>query len=263
VPRYWELARDFETRDDAVRELVLDPLGVLHREPERLILDEVKEVARTASVLALIGAGCHRLSEIAGRIGVPATSLTRVMAGLVDLGFVRRDIPFGEDRARSKRGLYRLADPFLRFYFRCVEPARSALAAGRLSEVEASVQKAWPALLALEWEALARESVARTDWFGTRWAGASAWWGNTPEGPIEIDLIASAVGDPSRVLVGEVKTRATLREIPRLVAELERKAAACPPLKGRRVQPAIWLLEGPATRARHVVGPEQVIRALT
>jgi DNA-binding IclR family transcriptional regulator len=38
------------------------------------------------SLLSLIANGLNRLSEIAGRLGKPATSLTRPLANLIELG---------------------------------------------------------------------------------------------------------------------------------------------------------------------------------
>lgn len=81
-----------------------------------------------------MGSGCHRLSEIAGRLGKPATSLARPLARLLDLGLVRRDLPFGATTRDSKRTAYRLDDPFLRFWFRFVEPNRSRLQARLVAE---------------------------------------------------------------------------------------------------------------------------------
>src|SRR5450759_3307024 len=52
--------------------------------------------------------GCHRLSEIAGRLGKPATSLTRPLVQLVDLGYVRRETPFGENEKSTRRTLYKI-----------------------------------------------------------------------------------------------------------------------------------------------------------
>ena len=37
VPRYWELARDFASLPRAFHALVLDPLGILHGEPQRWV----------------------------------------------------------------------------------------------------------------------------------------------------------------------------------------------------------------------------------
>ena len=58
------------------------------------------------------------------------TSVMRPLAQLCELGYVRRDIPFGEQARNSKLSLYRLDDPFMRFYFRFVLPYQSALAQG-------------------------------------------------------------------------------------------------------------------------------------
>ena len=45
------------------------------------------------------------MSEVAGRMGKPAGSLTRPLANLVELGYVRRETPFGESPRSSKSGL--------------------------------------------------------------------------------------------------------------------------------------------------------------
>jgi AAA+ ATPase superfamily predicted ATPase len=161
VPRYWELAAAELDLQRAVEALVLSPLGVLHDEPRRLLLDDVREVTQPMSLLALIGAGCHRLSEIAGRLGKPATSLARPLAVLIELGLVRRDLPFGASLRDSKRTAYRLADPFLRFWFRFVEPNRSRLEAGLVTGVGLEVTAALPLHVSSVWEDLLRESVPR------------------------------------------------------------------------------------------------------
>ena len=78
-------------------------------------------------MLALVGRGCHRLLEIAARLEKPATSLGRPLQRLLELGLVRRELPFGSSLRDSKRTLYVIADPFLRFWFRFVDPERSRL----------------------------------------------------------------------------------------------------------------------------------------
>lgn len=263
VPRYWELAAEHPDLWLAIERLALDPLGVLHREPERLLLDDMTETARAASILALIGQGCHRLSEIAGRLGVPATSLARPIARLAELGFVERESPFGSAPRSSKRTLYQIADPYLRFWFRFVEPNRSRLGAGQIVPVRREIEEAWAAYLGSAWEDLARRSVGRMEIEARRWKPASRWWGRARGGEsIELDLVAEADGDAGLVLVGEAKLRATDREIPALLAELERKAAACPDLEGCRVLPAVWVLEGARSRRRPpVLTAKEVLRA--
>jgi hypothetical protein len=248
VPRYWELALDEPDREAAIRNLVLDPLGVLHREPERLLLDDVKDVTRATSILALVGRGCHRISEIGARLGQPATSLSRPIAKLVELGLLEREIPFGRSVRDAKRSLYRIADPLLRFWYGFVDPNRSRLAAGQLDAVEAEVQSAWPHHLGSVWEDLSRRSVSTLDVAGRSWHPAARWWGRGIDGTqIELDIVATASDDPTTVLVGEAKLRIDRDEAPRLLADLERRAAACPELSDKNVVACLWSMHAPTS----------------
>ncbi|MBI4860569.1 MAG: ATP-binding protein [Candidatus Riflebacteria bacterium] len=141
VPRYWELAREYGSTTEALRELILDPLGVLHREPERLLLDDMRDVVQAFSVLSLVGVGCHRISELGSRLGRQTTSLSRPLERLIELGLVDRVPPFGTPDRGSGRSEYRISDPFLRFWFRFVEPNRSRLQARQIDAVWTEVRQ--------------------------------------------------------------------------------------------------------------------------
>jgi AAA+ ATPase superfamily predicted ATPase len=263
VPRYWELAAEYRDLRAALEALVLSPLGVLHDEPRRLLLDDVRDTAQPLSVLALIGAGCHRLSEIAERLGKPATSLGRPLATLVELGLVRRDLPFGASLRDSKRTAYRLADPFLRLWFRFVEPNRSRLEAGRAGAVAAELCAALPLHVSGVWEDLARESVVRAPLLGRTWGAAGPWWGpGLDHAPLEIDVVAEAVGG-EELLVGEAKWQERL-DWPREAAALRDKAARLPLGRGRGVRLAIWAKRAPGRLPPGVacVTPADVLRTL-
>jgi AAA+ ATPase superfamily predicted ATPase len=244
VPRYWELAAEHRTLLSALESLVLSPLGVLHDEPRRLLLDDVRETTQPLSVLALIGAGCHRLSEIAGRLGKPATSLARPLATLVELGLVRRDLPFGASLQDSKRTAYRLADPFLRLWFRFVEPNRSRLEAGLAPTVARELSATLSLHVSSVWEDLARESVLRLSCFGKTWGSVGPWWGpGLDRAPLEIDVVAQS-SDKQELLVGEAKWQKRL-DWPREAASLREKAARLPLAQGRSVRLAIWAKRSP------------------
>jgi AAA+ ATPase superfamily predicted ATPase len=208
IPRYWELARDergaIATRIDR---LVLDPLGPLHREPDHILLEEVPSALEVRPVLDAIGGGAHRVSEIAGRMGRPATSLSRPLDRLVGMGLATRELPFGE--SGSKRALYRIADPFFRLWFRVVAPNRGPLATMSPTSRRALLAKHWPGLLGEAWEQLCLDSVSRLG----DWSSASRWWrGNDPEW----DVVAESL-DRTKLLLGEVKLRASQRDLDNLV----------------------------------------------
>jgi AAA+ ATPase superfamily predicted ATPase len=262
VPRYWELARAFQDRRSALRELVLDPLGVLHREPDRLLLDDAQDIARSASLLSLIGRGAHRVSEIGARIGVPATSLSRPLARLMELGLIVRELPFGRSERDTKRTRYRLDDPFLAFWYRFVEPNRSRLEAGLLEIVAEEIEASWPLFLGSAWESIVRTQLPRLVVEGRRFGPASRWWGPaTDKQPMEIDLVAEDLRDPRHVLVGEAKLSATPSSARAALATLAANAARCPELAGRRITCALWVLRARGRLPAGVYGPSSLLQA--
>ncbi len=117
MPRYWELAEQFGWDfDSAVDSLVLDPSGPLHNEPDRLLLEESPPATALRPLLDVIGSGAHRVSEIAARLGRPASSLPRPLSTLVEMSLLLREVPFGSNPRSGKRTLYRIADPFFRLW---------------------------------------------------------------------------------------------------------------------------------------------------
>ncbi len=263
VPRYWELARDHHSTGEAIEALVLDPLGVLHDEPRALLLDDLRDLTQAQSILTLIGAGAHRLSEIAGRLGKPATSLARPLARLNDLGLVRRDVPFGALLKDGKRSAYRIADPFLRLWFAFVEPNRSRLQARLISEVRRQVMQGLSRHVSGIWEDMVRESVPRARYFGKSWGPAAAWWGPGQDGlPMEVDVVAQS-SDGRELLVGEAKWQEHL-DWRREVAALQEKTVRLPLARGKRVRLAIWAKRGAPVGSAGIgrFTPRDVLRAL-
>lgn len=259
VPRYWELAAGYGSLRAALRDLVLSKNGVLHEEPDRLLEDEMRGTSQAVSLLSLIGSGCNRLSEIAGRLGKPAGSLTRPLSHLIELGYVRREIPFGEDLRSSKRTLYRLNDPFLRFHARFVQPQRSLLELGILDAAEGVLQKEFTAYVGGHWEDLARLTVPGVEIGGVRWGTASRWWGaGTDANPVEFDVVAESL-DGGSLLVGEVKWTGERVSPATVAAELRARIARAPFAKGRKVVPALWLRSGRTAEGIEVISPDRVL----
>jgi AAA+ ATPase superfamily predicted ATPase len=240
IPRYWELARDFKTIDAAVKKLILDKDGILHEEPMRLLLDDMRSAAQPYSVLTLIGNGCHRLSEIAGRLGKPANSLARPLITLIDLGYVRREMPFGESLKSTKRTLYKINDPFLNFYFSFILPNKSLLEMGLTEKVYKSIKKDLPKYISAIWEDLARQSVPYLNINGIQWGPACRWWGSGKNNkPFELDIVAESM-DKKYLLIGEAKWE-NKTDIKRFASKLKNSADNLPFIKGRKVIFSYWL----------------------
>ncbi|NJL27995.1 MAG: ATP-binding protein [Thermoanaerobaculia bacterium] len=235
TPRYWELAADHPDLKTAIRELVLSPLGVLYEEPTRLLLDDLRDTTQAASILSVIGQGCHRLSEIAARLGKPATSLTRPLGRLIEMGLIARELPFGNPERTGKRTLYKIVDPFLRFWFRFVEPNRSRLEARLIDAVETEIASRLNHHLGEVWEELARASAPRLEAFGRAWKPAQRFWGAGAGSPAARDRLGGREHGRPRAAGGRGEVVGTGR--PRASAQRARdqgrEPAGCPGEEGR------------------------------
>jgi AAA+ ATPase superfamily predicted ATPase len=261
LPRYWELAADFTDRRAAVDGLVLDPMGALHDEPSRLLLEELPPAIGLRPILDAIGGGAHKVSEIAGRIGSPATSLARSMTRLVDLGLVVRETPFGEPERSTKRALYRLANPFLRLWFALVAPKRAILAQVDRKARLALFDDRSPRLDAESWEELCRAAIPRLGRaLGHEFGPARRYWGGS--GP-EWDVVAETSG--GRVhLLGEVKWSskpASANSLSAAYTQLLQRGV--PPFVKGPVVRALFLPVLPRIRPRSVPADVRLIDAAT
>lgn len=105
IPRYWELRADYKDNETAIEKLLLDNKGFLADEPIRLLRDDMRDTVQASTLLSIIGNGANRLSEIAGRVGKEATQITEPLGKLRELGYIRREVPFGEDEKKAKRDI--------------------------------------------------------------------------------------------------------------------------------------------------------------
>jgi AAA+ ATPase superfamily predicted ATPase len=243
VPRYWELAAERRgSARDRVLALALDPLGPLFAEPDRLLVEETPPAVELRPVLDALGAGAHRLSEIAGRLGRPATSLGHALDRLIGMTLIRREVPYGESARGGKRSLYKIDDPFLRLWFRVVAPNRAALTAGTPASRSAVLDEHWHLLLGQAWEDLCRRGVPTIRGALARrgpWRPPNRYWhGAEPEW----DLVADAL-DGKRVLVGEAWFSVRPATAAMVTREAERLAHRPPPapLRDREVVRALFV----------------------
>jgi len=263
VPRYWELAKEYSNLKQAIISLVLDKDGIFHDEPLRLFLDEMRTANQSLSILTLIGAGCHRLSEIADRLGKKAVNLSRPLANLVDLGYIRRELPFGESLRSTKRTLYKINDPFLNFYFKFLQPNKSLLEFDLIDKVYSDIKTNFSQYVAEIWENLVRESISFSNIGGKSWKPAQRWWGKGINGEqLEIDLIAESI-DEKTLLFGEVKWSSSV-DIEGLFKNLNAKVEQLRFSSGYEVITAIWIksVNSEQYHKKNIFTPKDVLKVL-
>lgn len=210
IPRYWELRNDYGSMDAAIDALLLDPDGALYEEPTRLLRDEMRDTIQASTILSFIGNGASRLSEIASRAEKKATDITPLLKRLRELGFIDKHIPFGDDEKKSKKGIYSVSDPLLRFHYRFVQPYRSALEMGNIAAVMDIFRQHENEYVSRCWEWLCQRYVTGGNIHGILYNTAVGWWGEYYDEQekkyktAELDVVAESL-DKKHLLIGECK----------------------------------------------------------
>lgn len=265
VPRYWELRENRNSLSDALWHNILSINGTLYEEPIKLFQDDVKDIVKTSTIMSYIGSGANRLSEIAARCDEPATNLSRPLKKLIDLGFLEKDVPFGIDEKNAKKSLYKIADPFMAFYYQFVVPNRSFIELGRRLPLEQALAAHFSEYVSMHWEKLCRDAVTGKMVNGIVYGKAKRWWGpvlNEKKEPeqIEIDVMADSL-DKKYLLVGECKWT-NQENGKQLTAELLRKANLLPFAKNYRILPVLFLKYAPKDDVGNAMLPENVVELM-
>jgi AAA+ ATPase superfamily predicted ATPase len=118
VPFYYEL---LEKRGitNPVNDLFFDVAAPLKEEGQNVLRQEFGvSYKKYFSIIEAIGAGVVTGSEIANRLGVSQTTLSKYIISLhQDFQLVERNVPFGQNIQRSKKGLYSIKDNAIAFWF--------------------------------------------------------------------------------------------------------------------------------------------------
>lgn len=254
VPRYWVLRERYANFEDAMRGLLLDEQGLLYDEPASLFMDDISDFAPYSSIMSAIGSGSNRFSSIANVLGRKTTEISKPVSNLLEMGFIRKDVPWGEREDKSKKTLYETADPFMSFYYRFMAPNRSAISFGRGNIVEQLIHEHLGEHIGHLWERLCQIAVSGNEVFGIKWNIAKRWWGRIPvyedgrKTPVamedlEFDVVAESL-DRKYLLVGECKwTQSDFAD--RLMEKLMTKIQKAPFIGKRIVIAALFLREEP------------------
>ncbi|TDJ71946.1 MAG: ATP-binding protein [Planctomycetota bacterium] len=122
-------------KENVMREM-LRPEGYLFDEVQFLLKSELSNPATYNSILAAVARGSERVGDIASSVGVDSTTANKYLHVLRELRLVEREIPITDPNPlRSRRGRYRIADRFIAFHFRHLQPNISLVHAGRGAKV--------------------------------------------------------------------------------------------------------------------------------
>jgi AAA+ ATPase superfamily predicted ATPase len=187
IPKYWEFVDPSKSAVELAEELFFGFAPYLDQEPTRILRDEGIAGLNAISLLETIGRGAEKPSEMAARMATRQTNLSRLLQQLLDTSILEREFPFGESARSTKRTLYRIHDPTLRFWFRVYSPHRTRWHRYKVEEKARLIHE--------------HASTVFEDYCRSQHPDAARYW----EGNIEFDFVR--LEEPGRVIVTEVKWR--------------------------------------------------------
>ena len=212
IPAYLEQFDDGVDLLTNVERRVLSKGAFLYEEPEFLLRQELREPATYMGILEAIASGASRVTEIANEIDEQASSLSRYLSNLGRLAIIERETAVTDP---DGRGVYRLTDQFLRFWFRYVSPNRATLEQGHTESVREAIAETLPTHVSWTFEDVCRQAV-RTPGFPVECSRVGRWWYDG----MEID-VAGVDERTETLLLGECKwTTDVVGE--RVLSDLER-----------------------------------------
>jgi AAA+ ATPase superfamily predicted ATPase len=223
VPKYIELFYDSKDIFEAIENNVLSKSSFLYDEPHFLLQREVNEVGSYFSIIKTIAAGNRKLSKIAAALEIKQTGLTKYLRTLINLDILQREVPVTEDNPeKSKRGLYKINDNFMIFWFKFIFPNLSYIESGHASlameKIKANLKDSH---IAHVYEGICIEKMwqlAAANTWDFHFNKVGRWWNNDAE----IDIIAID-NSGTDIIFGECKYRTDKTGLS-VLRELERKA---------------------------------------
>ncbi|OIB56582.1 ATP-binding protein [Natrialba sp. SSL1] len=159
VPYYLDGVNLDQDLGSVLAEEVLSQKGYLHNEPEYVLRTELTDPNRYFAILTAIAAGKTTANEIAQTVGIDGKQISTYTQKLERLRLIEREVPITEEKAKSRRGRYRLLDPLFRFWFRFVYGNEDRYE--RLGEdaYEAIIEPELPNFVSPEFEKLCQDAL--------------------------------------------------------------------------------------------------------
>lgn len=203
----WDPALTFEQNLDA---LAGRPTGVLVQSAPDIVREAAGSAAGYSRILASIGRGRHKLSQIASDAGQRVEHPLEVLRRS---GLVARELPLGAPRG-ARATSYGIADHYIAFWYAVLYADEQLVTGGQGSAVLDSRRPAIANHVAAAFEEASRAHAARAVAAGDLPPGATIgrWW-TTTGARAEVDVLGLRSGRTT--LIGEAKwtTRAPGREL--------------------------------------------------
>lgn len=128
VPGLWQHFDDKLNIKENICRNILDPSRYLYGEGQRIVEEELRETGVYNTILASIAAGGHKLNDLYLHTGFSRAKISVYLKNLMELELVEKVFSYDtEGKANAQKGIYRIKNHFVHFYFTFIYPNLSCL----------------------------------------------------------------------------------------------------------------------------------------
>ena len=190
IPKYLLEYDESLTFMQNIEEKILDKNSYLYHEGNFLLKDEINEPASFFSIMKIIAEGNTKVGNIASKLGVTSSYLSKYLLKLIDLDFIEKEVPITEKNPqKSKLGRYRIKDNFLNFWFFYVYKNYSYLEIGNTKFILKEIEKNFnDRFVSFAFEEYVKEQILENPKKYLEFVPLKVgrWWSNKEE----IDIVA-------------------------------------------------------------------------
>ncbi|MEG2512383.1 MAG: ATP-binding protein [Acetivibrio sp.] len=168
VPGYLNYWNDKRSIKDNIMALFLHKDGRFYREAENFLKTELRELALYNTILATLAQEKLKLNDIYDRTGFSRAKISVYIKNLIQLDVVEKVFSYDTlGRENTKKGLYRIKDRFLYFWYRFVFPNLSQLEYRKVEDVyREKIEKEFDTYLAKYFVSVCQEYISLMSDFG-------------------------------------------------------------------------------------------------
>jgi hypothetical protein len=128
VPGLWRHFSDKLDIKENIIKNILDPVKYLYGEGQRIVEEELRETGVYNTILASIAAGSHKLNDLYLHTEFSRAKISVYLKNLMELELVEKVFSYDtEGKANVQKGIYRITNHFVHFYFTFLYPHLSSL----------------------------------------------------------------------------------------------------------------------------------------
>ncbi len=205
TPQYLQQIDDNLSIEDNIKNTHLNPSSSIFEEPNNLLKQEVREPAIYNAAVTAIASGSSKINEISNKIDEKSSACVNYIRNLVNLGIVKKEIPYGEKTTRKT--IYSIGDNMFRFWYRFVPENMSLISRGASDIAYKRIAPDLPAYMGGVFEEICRQYLWKQMLEGkcpVNFNDLGRWWGADPRTrrQEEIDIMGA---DRDSAIFGECK----------------------------------------------------------